>query len=128
MSAGQYKLVSSKGEGYIEPTEVISNGEVAKSYKVMITRIMAEHAGEPDRDGLFSVLATIRVLRPKEVCTDTYVTAGCFSTIGGSTPGISVPAIVPGMDMAVPARTIGKAGDTGPATVPIDNRRERNRK
>ena len=80
-SAGQYKLISSKGEGYIEPTEVISNGEVAKSYKVMITRIMAEHAGEPDKDGLFSVLATIRVLRPKEVCTDTYVTAGCFPTI-----------------------------------------------
>ena len=42
---------------------------------------MAEHAGEPDKDGLFSVLATIRVLRPKEVCTDTYVTAGCFPTI-----------------------------------------------
>ena len=44
----------------------------------MITRIMCEHAGEPDKDGFFKVLATTRVLGPNEVCTDTYIVAGQY--------------------------------------------------
>ena len=44
----------------------------------MITRIMREHAGEPDRNGQFSVLATVRVLTPMVVCTDTYIIGGNF--------------------------------------------------
>ena len=75
---GAYLLVSSKGDGYIEEDAIGTNLEVANSHKVMITRVMAEHAGEPDRDGQFSVIATIRVLNPKEVCTDSYITGGCF--------------------------------------------------
>ena len=39
---------------------------------------MREHAGEPDKNGQLGVLATVMVLRPNEVCTDTYITAGCF--------------------------------------------------
>ena len=41
---------------------------------------MREHAGEPDKNGQYSVLATIRVLGPKEVCTDTYITSLGFKT------------------------------------------------
>ena len=74
------KLVSSQGEGFINQTEVISNRDSAASYKVMITRIMREHAGEPDRTGQFGVLSTIRVLAPGEVCTDSYITGGKFRT------------------------------------------------
>ena len=75
-----YVVVSSKGDGYIEKTDVLANLGIADSYKVMITRIMLEHAGEPDKSGQFGVLATVRVLRPQEVCTDSYVTAGCFTS------------------------------------------------
>ncbi len=75
---GSYKLFSSGGEGYVNPTVVLSNHDSAKAYKVMITRIMREHAGEPDKNGQLGVLATVMVLRPNEVCTDTYITAGCF--------------------------------------------------
>ena len=75
-----YVLVSSQGEGYIDKDEILSNTMMADSYKVMITRIMCEHAGEPDRDGLFKVIATTRVLAPKEVCTDSYIVAGQYET------------------------------------------------
>ena len=44
----------------------------------MITRVMREHAGEPDKSGLFGVLATVKVLKPGDVCTDSYVVAGNF--------------------------------------------------
>lgn len=76
---GMYKLISSDGDGYIPQSDVLSNHKIAKSFKVMVTRIMREHAGEPDKNGQFTVLATVRVLAPQEVCTDTYITGGCFS-------------------------------------------------
>lgn len=73
-----YVLISSQGEGYISSTDVLTNKGIATSYKVMITRIMCEHAGEPDKDGFFKVLATIKLLKPSEVCTDSYIVAGSY--------------------------------------------------
>ena len=75
---GAYKLVSSDGDGYIKGAEIRSGHLLSNSYKVMITRVMREHAGEPAKDGKFGVLATVRVLRPREVCTDSYIVAGKF--------------------------------------------------
>lgn len=76
-----YKLVSSQGDGFVEQNEILSSTSLADSYKVMITRVMCEHAGEPDKEGKFKVLATVRVLNPKEVCTDSYITAGYFDNL-----------------------------------------------
>ena len=79
-SNGSFKLISSQGEGYVEVEEILSNKEIAESFKVMITRIMCEHAGEPDKEGFFKVLATIKLLKPREVCTDSYIVAGNYKT------------------------------------------------
>ena len=49
--------------------------ELIKKYKVMISKVTSEHAGEPDKSGMFAVLSTIRVLKPYEVCTDSYLIA-----------------------------------------------------
>ena len=78
--AKAYKLYSSKGSGYVKAADVLTNKDIATSYKVMVTRIMREHAGEPDKNGQLGVLATVRILAPKEVCTDTYIAAGKFKT------------------------------------------------
>ena len=78
---GAYKLVSSKGEGYVKREEILTNKHIADKYKVMLTRIMSEHAGEPDKNGQLNVLATIRVLYPKEVCTDSYIIGGSFDSL-----------------------------------------------
>ena len=77
---GAYRLISSKGAGYISKEEILVNHNIADAYKVMLTRIMNEHAGEPDKNGQLGVLATIRVLNKREVCTDSYITCGCFNT------------------------------------------------
>lgn len=78
--ANSYKLVSSQGEGFVKRKDILTNTGLADSYKVMITRVMCEHAGEPDKDGKFKVLATVRLLKPKEVCTDSYITAGDYDS------------------------------------------------
>lgn len=75
---GSYLLISSQGRGYIGRNEILSNKDIADSHKVMITRIMCEHAGEPDKEGFFKVLATIKRLNPQEVCTDSYIVAGKY--------------------------------------------------
>lgn len=65
-------LFSSKGKGYIQETGSLRNNPYYDSYKVMISKTTAEHAGEPDKDGKFKVLSTMKSLSPKEVCTFSY--------------------------------------------------------
>ena len=79
-SSKAYTLYSSQGVGFISSKDVLCNNTIADSWKVMITRVMREHAGEPDKSGQFGVLATVKVLGPHEVCTDSYIVAGSFNS------------------------------------------------
>lgn len=74
------KLISSKGIGYINRSEVLTNTDLIDKYKIMVSRISYEHAGEPDKDGMFKVLSRIEILNPGEVCTDSYIIVGKFDT------------------------------------------------
>ena len=74
-----YILHSSKGSGYITRESISQNIDYADSYKVMISKVTCEHAGEPDKDGILVVLSTTKVLNPKEVCTDSYLILGKFN-------------------------------------------------
>lgn len=79
-----YSIHSSKGIGYTTKESILQNNEYADAYKVMISKVTYEHAGEPDKDGMMRVLSTIRVLKPKEVCTDSYLIIGKFSKETGA--------------------------------------------
>lgn len=68
-------LYSSAGTGYVAEHEVMQGKHLIKKYKVMISKVTSEHAGEPDKSGMFAVLSTVRVLKPQEVCTDSYLIA-----------------------------------------------------
>lgn len=74
------KVISSKGEGYVKRSDVLTNRALIDKYKVMISRITYEHAGEPDKDGTLRVLSKIEILEPGVVCTDSYITGGSFDT------------------------------------------------
>ncbi|NLH90993.1 MAG: restriction endonuclease [Atopobium sp.] len=74
---GDLVLVSSKGRSFIARQDVDANDAIDK-YKVMISRITYEHAGEPDKEGKLRVLSKIEVLAPGEVCTDSYLMIGPF--------------------------------------------------
>lgn len=77
---GDLRLTSSTGIGYV-PASSLEKGEDLKSgYKVMVSRIVYEHAGEPDKEGKLRVLSKIEVLQPNEVCTDSYLVVGPFGT------------------------------------------------
>lgn len=71
-------LYSSDGKSYIDLNPQIEDNPYLNSYKVMISRLTSEHAGEPDKDGKFKVLSRIELLKPKEVCTDSYLIVGNF--------------------------------------------------
>lgn len=71
-------LYSSGGMGYLPDDLVTSGRDLINKYKVMISKVTSEHAGEPDKDGKFRVLSTMKVLKPKEICTFSYFLIGTF--------------------------------------------------
>lgn len=77
---GDLVLISSKGKSYISRKDVEPNAAIDQ-YKVMISRITYEHAGEPDKEGKLRVLSKIEVLEPGVVCTDSYLMVGPFGTL-----------------------------------------------
>lgn len=72
---GDCVLYSSGGTGRIPMTMVKQGLDTVGKYKVMISKVTAEHAGEPDKSGKFTVVSTTKVLAPNEVCTDSYLVA-----------------------------------------------------
>lgn len=72
---GEITLFSSQGMGYIELGDVHQGKENINKWKVMISRVTSEHAGEPDKAGMYKVIASMRVLKPGQVCTDSYIIA-----------------------------------------------------
>lgn len=79
-SDSDYTLFSRDDITYIEEDKLLKNKELANNYKVMISRFSAEHAGEPDKDGMFKVLSRTMLMKPREICTDTYIIGGNFTT------------------------------------------------
>lgn len=64
---------------YINRDEIKKGNEFIDKYKVLISKTGAEHAGEPDKSGMFKVIpSTMRVITPGEVCTHSYFVAGQF--------------------------------------------------
>ncbi|MFQ9977101.1 Eco57I restriction-modification methylase domain-containing protein [Clostridium cadaveris] len=66
-------LYTSKENGYIELKDITTGIENIHKYKTMVSRVTCEHAGEPDKTGSYKVLSTVRLLKPEEVCTDSYI-------------------------------------------------------
>ena len=76
---GDLTLYSSEGVSYMSKEDVTKGFDSLSKYKVMISKMGAEHAGEPSKDGMFRVLtSTMRVLKPNEVCTHSYFVIGPF--------------------------------------------------
>ena len=74
------RLLSSKRWGYI-PRESVTQGEqYIDKWKVAISKVTAEHANEPDKQGFFKVITRMVLLKPREVCTFSYFLIGCEET------------------------------------------------
>jgi site-specific DNA-methyltransferase (adenine-specific) len=73
---------SSEGVSYISPKEVEKGNTYISKYKILMSKTGAEHAGEPDKDGKYRVLtSSMKVLKPKEICTHSYFVIGEFEYV-----------------------------------------------
>jgi len=73
-------LYSSEGISYIKGNLVDQGHDLLTKYKVMISKVTSEHAGEPDKNGQMKIISRIQILKPKEVCTDSYLVIGNYKT------------------------------------------------
>ncbi len=74
--SGSLRLYTSKGIFYVTSNIVTQNIDYAKSYKVLISKVTCEHAGEPDKNGQVKILSSLTALYPNDVCTDSYLIIG----------------------------------------------------
>lgn len=76
-TANDLTLHASNGITYINRSEITKGFDTVDSYKILVSKTSAEHAGEPGKDGKFRVIpSSIKVLGPSEVCTHSYFVVG----------------------------------------------------
>ena len=80
MQTGDISLRYSGGIGPFFRKDVPQSIEWIDQWKVIISYLSAEHAGQPDKNGQFRVLSTTEILPPNTACTETYLVAGAFDS------------------------------------------------
>ena len=78
-NAGDLTLRWNKGKGPIESSKITAGEEMVNKYKVIVSRVFFEHAGQAGKDGKYRVLSVLERLKPKEICTETYIVVDSFS-------------------------------------------------
>ncbi len=68
------ELLSSKGWTFVNPNEVTKSRETVCLYKPMISKLSCEHAGNPDKNGMYRVLSRMELLKPNQICSQSYLT------------------------------------------------------
>jgi len=75
---GALSLYSSGGITYVKREDVRRNTQWIDGYKVIFSKATCEHAGTPDKSGRYRVFSTMRILKPNEICTQSYLVGGSF--------------------------------------------------
>ena len=76
---GSVKLISSEGESFVKEEDVSKNRELIGNYKISVGTLNPDRGGVNNAsDGKSNVTTRVRVLRPKEVVTETYIILGTF--------------------------------------------------
>ncbi len=69
------KILSSKGWMYVARNKVTKYRDSIDQYKAMFSKLSCEHAGNPDKSGMYRVLSRMELLNPGEICTQSYLIA-----------------------------------------------------
>ena len=68
------EILSSKGWGYV-PKDTITKGQyMVDKYKTLFSKLSCEHAGTPDKNGMYRVLSRMEILKPGQICNQSYLT------------------------------------------------------
>ena len=73
-----YELLSSKGFGYVSKDALTQGENIADKYKVIVGQVISEHAAEPDKNGQYKLLSSLRILEPKQICNFSYLVVNTF--------------------------------------------------
>jgi len=75
---GEVRVKCASGYGYLSRSSITSGREIIDKYNVVMSKVSAEHAGQPDKNGKAKVISIIEILDPGVVCTETYLVVGSF--------------------------------------------------
>ena len=77
-TTGDLILRYNKGTGKYNSAFITTGREMIDKWKVIISYVSYDHAGQLDKEGMRKVMSVIELLPPKAVCTETYLVAGAF--------------------------------------------------
>lgn len=67
------EILTSKGWMFVENKKVEKNRESINLYKPLISKLTCEHAGTPDKNGMYRVLSRMEILKPNQICSQSYL-------------------------------------------------------
>lgn len=77
---GDIVLKYNKGKGPYKTELVPINKDKIKEWKVIASYLTAEHAGQTDSNGQKRILSSLDILKPGEICTETYLVLDALGT------------------------------------------------
>ncbi len=80
MRDGDIVLRYKGGRGPYKSSEVSTNTDLIDKWKVITSRLTAEHAGETDRNGQKRIISTLEIIEPNVVCAETYLMLAVFNS------------------------------------------------
>ena len=73
------EMFSLSGFSYINSKRITDKNQILDLYKVIMTKAMSG-GNKPSSDGSYQVVSTVKILNPKEVCTETYLVIKTFKS------------------------------------------------
>jgi len=77
---GDIILKYNKGKGPYKTELVPINKDKINKWKIIASYLTAEHAGQTDSNGQKRILSSLDILRPGEICTETYLVLDALDT------------------------------------------------
>ena len=79
-SKGDLKLKYYGGYGSYPSNLITVGNDLIPLWKVITSKTSYDHAGQPDKEGKRRVFSTLEILKPNEICTETYIIVGSFNS------------------------------------------------
>lgn len=79
-SKGDLKLKYYGGYGAYPSSLITVGNELVPLWKVITSKTSYDHAGQPNKEGKRRVFSTLEILKPNEICTETYIVVGSFKS------------------------------------------------
>lgn len=73
---GEIRLITSAGTSWLSKSVIAPTNQLLSKYKILMSKVTAEHAGEPDKKGQFKIISRTEIIGPNDVCTDSYLIVG----------------------------------------------------